>query len=86
MTQSNDFDKSSAEGFADRRPITLSWDKSVPDMALRKTGISLMADVPWGTHVCLWRAGISAPSRFEKAIGISGKFLDASRRSKKSDC
>lgn len=37
-----------------RRPIALSWDKSAPDMALRKTGISLLGEVPWGTHVCVF--------------------------------
>lgn len=37
-----------------RRPIALSWDKSAPDIALRKTGIGLLGEVPWGTHVCLF--------------------------------
>ena len=37
-----------------RRPIALSWDKSAPDTALRKTGIDLVGEVPWGTHVCLF--------------------------------
>jgi hypothetical protein len=29
-----------------RRPIALSWDKSAPDTALRKTGIDLLGEVP----------------------------------------
>lgn len=37
-----------------RRPIGLSWDKSAPDTALRKTGIGLVGEVPWGTHICLF--------------------------------
>jgi DNA-binding CsgD family transcriptional regulator len=37
-----------------RRPIALSWDKSAPDTALRKTGIGLLGEVPWGTHICLF--------------------------------
>jgi DNA-binding CsgD family transcriptional regulator len=37
-----------------RRPIALSWDKSAPDTTLRRTGIGLMGEVPWGTHVCLF--------------------------------
>ena len=37
-----------------RRPIALSWDKSAPDTSFRKTGIGLLGDVPWGTHVCLF--------------------------------
>ena len=37
-----------------RRPIALSWDKSAPDTALRKTGIGLLGEVPWGTHTCLF--------------------------------
>jgi DNA-binding CsgD family transcriptional regulator len=37
-----------------RRPIALSWDKSAPDTALRKTGINLLGEVPWGTHLCLF--------------------------------
>src|SRR3984957_9276151 len=37
-----------------RRPIALSWDKSAPDIALRKTGIDLLGEVPWGTHICLF--------------------------------
>ena len=37
-----------------RRPIALSWDKSAPDTALRKTGIDLLGEVPWGTHICLF--------------------------------
>ena len=37
-----------------RRPIGLSWDESEPDTALRKTGIDLIGDVPWGTHICMF--------------------------------
>jgi len=37
-----------------RRPIALSWDKSAPDTPLRKTGIGLLGEVPWGTHICLF--------------------------------
>src|ERR1035437_540319 len=54
MTHPSDFGKSSAEDLADRRPIALSLDKSAPDTALRKTGISLMAEMPWGAHICLF--------------------------------
>jgi len=36
-----------------RRPIALSWDETAPD-PLRKTGISLLGDLPWGTHICLF--------------------------------
>jgi DNA-binding CsgD family transcriptional regulator len=37
-----------------RRPIALSWDESAPDIALRNTGISLLGELPWGTHICLF--------------------------------
>lgn len=37
-----------------RRPIALSWDKSAADIGLRKTGIGLLGDVPWGTHICMF--------------------------------
>ena len=37
-----------------RRPIAPSWDESAPDTALRQSGIGLLGDVPWGTHICLF--------------------------------
>jgi DNA-binding CsgD family transcriptional regulator len=37
-----------------RRPIALSWDRSAPDTALRNSGIDMLGDVPWGTHICLF--------------------------------
>lgn len=37
-----------------RRPIALSWARSAPDTALRNSGIDLLGDLPWGTHICLF--------------------------------
>ena len=37
-----------------RRPIAPSWDRSAPDTALRSSGIDLLGDLPWGTHICLF--------------------------------
>lgn len=37
-----------------RRKIAPNWDRSTPDIALRRTGISLLGSVPWGTHVCMF--------------------------------
>lgn len=36
-----------------RRPSAPQRERSAPDIAFRKTGISLLGDVPWGTHVCM---------------------------------
>jgi DNA-binding CsgD family transcriptional regulator len=37
-----------------RRPIAVSWDHSASDAALRNSGIPLLGDIPWGTHICLF--------------------------------
>lgn len=37
-----------------RRPISVSWQISAPDEALRKTGIPPLGCIPWGSHICLF--------------------------------
>jgi len=54
MAHSRDFGKPIAEPKTNRRPIALSWKKSASDPSLRQTGISLLGEVPWGTHICLF--------------------------------
>jgi DNA-binding CsgD family transcriptional regulator len=54
MPHSSDSGKGSTAASNRRRPIALSWDQSDPDTAMRRTGISLMAEAPWGTHLCLF--------------------------------
>lgn len=54
MARSSDFGKPVTEPKTIRRPIALSWDNAAPNTALRQTGISLLGQVPWGTHICLF--------------------------------
>ena len=37
-----------------RRGKTRRAERSARDTSLRNTGISLLGDVPWGTHVCVF--------------------------------
>jgi len=54
MARSSDFGKPIAKPNTTRRPIALAWERSAPDAALRQTGIGLLGEVPWGTHICLF--------------------------------
>ena len=50
----NNVKKDSAPLSNGRRAIAPHWHRSAPDHALRRSGISIMPRVPWGTHICLF--------------------------------
>jgi DNA-binding CsgD family transcriptional regulator len=54
MVRSGNFGKVINEPKITRRPIALSWERSAPNATLRQTGICLLGNVPWGTHICLF--------------------------------
>jgi DNA-binding CsgD family transcriptional regulator len=41
-------------GQPERRPISLCWDRPMPDHCLRDTGIPLIGRIPWATHICMF--------------------------------
>ena len=54
MNRSNANRKSKRNGSEGQRSQARSGTTHDRDLALRKTGIRVMGEMPWGTHICLF--------------------------------
>lgn len=54
MNRSNADRKSKRNGSQGQRSQAISGTTHDRDLALRKTGIRVMGEMPWGTHICLF--------------------------------